>query len=496
MSNQPDDVPDDLPEEVARLLQTFGGAGMVEQMRNLLTQPQGPVNWDLARRVAFQIASPEDRGPTAEEEARLRDGQDLAEHWLDEGTLPAPPDAGRLAVISRSQWVEAALAGLRTLVEPVATASTGALADLVQEQVGQVDGELTDLLGGMQDPAAMIRPLGAVLTGLQAGQVIGQLSQQLLGQYELGIPTAERATAYHLAINVAETFDGWELDATEVAVVLALHEGAYRRVYHAVPWLQGHVELLVSRFAAGVEVDADRLMRMAQEFMVGVDPDDPESMQQALQRAAQFRLEPTAAQLRVLERLQGVVCLVQAWVRREIQRIASGRLPNLARIDEVLRRRRASTGDGERLLAQLLGLDLKPDDETLGDRFVETVERARGPEGLRRALAHPENLPGTGELADPARWLTRMAAGEEVPDDPSALFADGAGGDGLRSAEGDGPGDSDDPGDDSHPRGTGADALGSAGDAPDSDAPDGDAPDSEAPDSGDQDGGAEPGGAR
>jgi hypothetical protein len=119
-----------------------------------------------------------------------------------------------------------------------------------------------------------------------------------------------------------------------------------------------------------------------------------------------------------------VVCLVGAWARHEAARAAEGRLPSLGRIEEVLRRRRATRGDGEELLASLLGLDLKPDDETVGERFVAAIEQALGPVGLHTALAHPENLPDATELADPASWLVRISADElDVPDDASELFA-------------------------------------------------------------------------
>ena len=90
----------------------------------------------------------------------------------------------------------------------------------------------------------------------------------------------------------------------------------------------------------------------------------------------------------------------------------------------MLRRRRAVRGDGEELLAGLLGLDLKPDDETIGERFVAAVETALGPAGLHRALAHPENLPDAEELADPTRWLARTMDDLDVPDDASALFGE------------------------------------------------------------------------
>lgn len=399
----------------------FGGGGA----------PEGPVDWRVARRAALQVLDTDDRSPTDAERDRAAEALRIAELWLDGSTLPAPPDAGRLQVASRSDWVDAALAAMRPLVEPVAAASTEQLAGLARKQMEDMDleamglGPLAGMLGGM-DPAQMLRPVGATLAGLQAGQVLGELAGTLLHGTELGLPTGPRSTALFVAPNIADTFGGWDLDETEVLIVLALHEAANRRLFHTVTWLEGHVHDLVATFAEGAEVDVEQLRRMADEMMMGIDPSDPEQLQEAMQSAAQLRLTPTAEQERVLGRIQGVTALVGAWTRREVGRAAADRLPGRARIEEVLHRRRALRADGDQLLASLLGLDITHDDPTLGDEFVAVVTAELGDRGLHEAIGHPENLPDLAELHDPEAWLDRVVRGSDVPDDPGALL-DGLG---------------------------------------------------------------------
>lgn len=462
MSEHPDrsdDPFEHLPPELRAMLEKLGGPDALAQAQQQFAQlfggsmpgfgfqpparPSGPVDWDLATRVALQVAAEGDRSATDEEATEIQQAFDLAEHWLDQTPLPSSAEVGRIVPASRQTWVNAAVVALRPLVEPVARAATDAMIDLAREQFGQLSGEgglddLDGLLGAAglpeglrpmleqllgSDPGDLLRPAGAGLAGLQAGQVIGQLSRQLIGQYDLGIPTAPREQAHHLVVNVGDDLAGYGLDDGEIRLVLALHEAAHRRLYHAVPWLEAHVSSLVARFAAGTVVDADRMREVAEELTLGLDPDDEEALSAAMERAASFRLTPTAEQQRVLDRLQGVVCLVGAWARHEVARAVEGRLPSFERIQEVLRRRRASRGDGEQLLTALLGLDLKPTDESVGERFVVAIEAALGPEGLHRALAHPENLPDGEELSDPDRWLSRTATSEEIPDDLAALFA-------------------------------------------------------------------------
>jgi hypothetical protein len=55
------------------------------------------------------------------------------------------------------------------------------------------------------------------------------------------------------------------------------------------------------------------------------------------------------------------------------------------------------------------------------------VTDALGPDGLRSAIAHPDNLPDLTELAQPERWLARLRGDDsEVPHDLSSLL-DGLG---------------------------------------------------------------------
>ncbi|MEX0869470.1 MAG: zinc-dependent metalloprotease [Nitriliruptoraceae bacterium] len=441
----PDDPFEGLPPELRALFAQLGGgdaarlaAHVSAAMSATRRATDGPVDFALAERVARDVAASGDRPATAEESRRAHEALTLAEHWLDDTGLPSPPDAGRLVVASRTDWLTAAIPALRPLIEPVARASVNAMVALAREQLTDVDADSLASLGielpeGFADVLAqlaqgdvgqMLRPAAAAMAGLQAGQIVGQLSRQLHGQYDLGVPTAPAGQAYVLAVNVTETFDGYDLDETEVAIMVAVTEAAHRRVFHAVGWLASHTNDLVAEFARGTHVDADRLDALSDELLMSVDPDDPDALRAAMEKAAQFRLEPTDAQRRVLERLQTVVCVTDAWARLEARRAVGARLPARDRIEEVLRRRRATRGDGEELLTALLGLDLRPADESLGDVFVVTVDDTLGPSGLRQVLAHPENLPDGDELRDPARWLTRMATSTEIPEDLTQLFAD------------------------------------------------------------------------
>lgn len=349
----------------------------------------------------------------------LEDSPDALDGLLDGGLGAMGLDPERLDELDLRAFGldEAQAAQMKEQMRAMLSSEEG-LSGMLRGALGAMGGTA----GGAADPGAALRPAAATLNALQAGQVIGTLARQVHGHRDLGLPTAPRSTAGLVAVNVAETFDGYDLDATEVAVVLAVTEAAHRRLHHAIGWLDEHVVRLIGRFAAAMTVDETQLRELAEQMEQQLDPDDPESFQRALERAGRLRLEPNDVQRGVLAQLQVVVGLVGAWARHEAGVTLEGRLPGLDRIEEVLRRRRAVQGDGEELLAGLLGLDLRPEDETVAERFVATVLDVLGTRGLEQALAHPENLPDADELADPGSWLARSVDEVEVPDDVAALL--------------------------------------------------------------------------
>jgi uncharacterized protein (DUF2342 family) len=103
----------------------------------------------------------------------------------------------------------------------------------------------------------------------------------------------------------------------------------------------------------------------------------------------------------------------------------------------VTLRRRGEGGEGERALTRLIGLDLRPSDVTAGRTFCEAVLAARGPNGMDVVWRDVEHLPSPAEVAEPSRWLVRLAAEEassgmaadiddapldvEIPDDLGGL---------------------------------------------------------------------------
>ena len=88
--------------------------------------------------------------------------------------------------------------------------------------------------------------------------------------------------------------------------------------------------------------------------------------------------------------------------------VAPDLLPSLPRLRAALDRRRRSQTGLSRLVARLLGLDLKLRQYEQGKAFCDAVVRERGPAALEQLWQSPESLPTLAEVEDPAAWLERI----------------------------------------------------------------------------------------
>ncbi len=387
----------------------FENAPFFRELAKVMSWQGGPVNWELASQTASTVLEDAERVAAVGDE--LAAALPTAELWLDQVTERAAVE-GPSEPLSRSAWTQLAATpqGLGRYVEPLAEGATRALGEQLR---GQLPEGLREQMGAGApgDPMQqMMGSMGAMLYGMQAGLITGHLAGQLLATGDLGVPTVDPRRVGTVGDGADRFAADYDVDQREMGHWLALQEAAHRRLFAGVPWLSDHVSALIREFAAGADIDPGRLME--QLGGAGLDPSNPEALQQALEQPDAFRVEPTAEQQRVLDRLQALVSFTEAWCDTVVRAAADGRLPALPRIEEARRRQRAEQGPGERFLAQLVGLDLTPSEIRVAADFCEAVIEARGQEGLDRAWEDPVCLPSSAELAEPSDWLVRMAARE------------------------------------------------------------------------------------
>ncbi|MCX5204350.1 zinc-dependent metalloprotease [Streptomyces sp. NBC_00237] len=368
-----------------------------QQLGQMLSYEGGPVNWDMAKDVARQTVAQgtsdgtKDASVSAGERSAVEEAVRLADHWLD-GVTSLPSGATTAVAWSRAEWVEATLPAWKQLVDPVAERVGAAMGDVLPEEMQAMAGPLI----------GMMRSMGGAMFGQQIGQAVGVLAGEVTGSTDIGLPLGPVGKAALLPLNVAAFGKDLSVDENEVRLYLALREAAHQRLFAHVPWLRSHLFGAVEGYARGITVDTSKL----EEAVGGLDPSNPEQLQEALQQGM-FQPEETPAQKAALARLETALALVEGWVDAVVHEAAKPRLTSADALRETLRRRRASGGPAEQTFATLVGMQLRPRRLRDAARLWASLTDARGHEGRDGLWEHPDMLPTAADLDDPDGFVHR-----------------------------------------------------------------------------------------
>ncbi|HEY3502966.1 MAG TPA: zinc-dependent metalloprotease [Actinocatenispora sp.] len=387
------------PQQVARFL---------SQLQQFLSTPgSGPVNWDLAKQVAISQLSSDDPALGLEDKAQLAEAMQLADLWLNPVTT-LPTGVTSTTTWTRRDWVDNTLPVWQKLCDPVAGRMVSSMGDLVPD-------ELRGQLGPMN---AMVQSLGGAMFGGQLGAALASLAGEVLSDSDIGLPLGPAGVAGLLPTNIAAYGEGLELPADQVRLYTALREAAHHRLYAHVPWLRGHMLTAVEAYAQGITVNREAV----EEALGHVDPTNPESMQE-LNFEGVFTPEDTPAQRAALNRLETSLALVEGWVTHVVAAAVADRLPNVERLAEAFRRRRAEGGPAEQTFAALVGLELRPRRLREATALWEALRSHRGIDGRDAVWSHPDLLPSADDFADPETFAGTSSfdladLGFDLPVDP------------------------------------------------------------------------------
>ncbi len=194
---------------------------------------------------------------------------------------------------------------------------------------------------------------------------------------------------------------------------LALREAAHQRLFAHVPWLREHLIGAVTDYARGVEINAESLQQRIEEQLRGVDPTNPESMQQLLEGGL-FDLPKSPAQEAALQRLEVTLALVEGWVDEVVGQATVERMPAAAKLQEAVRRRRAAGGPAEQTFSALVGLELRPRRLRDASTLWGSLRTRQGTEARDGVWMHPDLLPTSADLDDPLGFREDAAAPESA----------------------------------------------------------------------------------
>jgi len=386
--------------QVPDLGQLFG------QLQSMLQPHDGPLNWDVATDLARKtVAREPDPTPTQSQQDRVKDALVLADHWLDE-TTSFPSGVTTAQAWSRAEWVVQTLEVWKVLVEPVARQSVDALGTAMPPEARAQAGPILGILG---------RAIGAMLAN-QVGSGIGTLATEVLSVSDVGVPLAPAGRAAIVPANVAAFAEGLDVPDEDVLLFLALREAAHQRLFAGVPWLREHLVGAVTAYAEGVELNIEGIQQRVEEQMRGLDPSaltNPEAMQQLLD-GGMFDLPESPAQKAALARLETTLALVEGWVDEVVGQAAEGRMPTFAKLQEAIRRRRATGGPAEQTFATLVGLELRPRRLRDASTLWGSLRTRQGTEARDGVWMHPDLLPTAEDLDDPLGFREDAAKPDEL----------------------------------------------------------------------------------
>jgi len=384
---------------------------LMAQLQSAMQSSQNGVNWDAARTQAQEIAGKASLSVTDEQRGQLDQALHIASMWLDEVTaLSDSAVAPRL--LTRTEWATVTVPVWTQLAEPVAMSISDALTGVLQDQAPE---EMAGMLAGASQ---MMRNLGGTLFAMQLGQIVGQLSQEVVSGGDVGIPLLEEGQAALLPQNVAEFGDGLDIPIEEVQLYLAIRELAHARLFRHARWLRLHVISSITEFAKGISIDTSRL----EELASGFDPSNPEELRDAMASGALIPPK-TEQQLHALARLETTLALIEGWVD-VVTAQASSRLPRWNAIAETVRRRRATGGPAESAFGALIGLELRPRRLREAAALWQAVTDAVGQEKRDELWSHPDLVPVSDDLDDPAALVARLLAGAPEPDEMDQALED------------------------------------------------------------------------
>lgn len=371
----------------------FGDIPLFRELQRLLSGSEGPLNLEIARQVAGALAAQGrmDRNASGDELRSYADAVRNAELLMSGYTRLEIDEPARSEVINRSRWASRTIDSWRWLFEALALRFGRAFGDDSNQEIESV---------GQQ---AILQQVVPLLMGLQVGTLLGHMSQEALGRYDLPIPHDDDGRLFLIIGNAEKIAEEYGFDPSEFRSWVALRETGHRLVVSSRPWVPRYLRSALLELVDSIEIDlADverRLMDLQTKGMEAL---------QGLRSDDVLPVVQTERHRGALARLQSFVTLLEGYAAHATSEVGEEVIPSVARIEEGMIRRAASPSEGKAALTSLLGLSLDRTQATAGSTFCAAVVKMKGLGALNRVWEAADNLPTTEEIRDPFQWIERV----------------------------------------------------------------------------------------
>jgi len=377
---------------------------------------------DPARQIAMAVASEGGSEPNVDPVVRI--GYEsllrVAELQIADrtGLQVAHAAALHLRPVTRTAWASASVDAYR----PYLTRMSHIPGDS-GDPGGPLDmgsGPHLDPSGQDADPSTawlsgLLAAMAPMMAGITTGTMVGRLALRSLGTYDLPIPR-DGDELLIVVPNVEAFATDWSLPAEDLRLWICLHEVAHHAVL-GVPHLRTVLTDLLTRHAGAFRNDPSALRDRLGDIDLTGGPEALVRLQESLDPEMVLGAVRSPEQEALLPRLEALVAVVIGYVDHVMDNIGSTLIGSYRQVTEAVRRRRVGTGEADRFVERILGLDLTQEQVDRGAAFVDGVVERSGGEGLDRLWADERNLPTPAEVDAPGLWLARIDL-PDVPDVP------------------------------------------------------------------------------
>lgn len=389
------------------------------QMRFLMNASNDPVNWrmveEMTRQQAYQSGDPTLSAAQAQE---VYQALSVADLWLDPVTELSAQGVRRDAW-TRVGWIDHTLPAWKEICDPIAANASRAMSEAMRAQFGPDDFGIPDEMAAMaQSLSTMLPKMAAMAFASQIGSALAAMAQETLGSTDSGLPLTDQPITALLPTNIADFADGLDIPYQEVAQFLAARECAHARLFADVPWLRHDLHLAIVRYAQEITLDEEAITEAARS----IDPGNPQSLQEAMGGGI-FAAEPTDSQRRAQARLEALLALIEGWVEVVVSHAVAPYLPHSSQLREMMRRRRITGSNADRLLQQLVGLEFRPRQARSAAKIFQMIQEKEGAEARDAVWSHPDRIPTVEQLAHPDLYFEEQAEDPELKNLEAQLSA-------------------------------------------------------------------------
>ncbi|MDG2352993.1 MAG: zinc-dependent metalloprotease [Acidimicrobiales bacterium] len=348
-----------------------------------------------AKQIAMAIASGGTSEPNVDPVERMEFENLLrvAELHVNKVTGLTPSRSGSLTIepVTKAGWATHSLDALKPLLVGLASIGTDNDIDL-----GDFPSEINEMM-------ALLAPMMAEMT---TGTMVGHLASRCLGTYDLPIPREDDRILL-VAPNIDSFGEDWSIPKEDLRLWICLHEVTHHAVL-GIPHIRKNLSGLLTQHAESFSNDPSVIQDQLGEIEIGEGLEGLASLQNVLNPEMVLGAVRSPQQEALLPYLEALVAVVIGFVDYTMDQIGNDLIPSYPRMTEALRRRRVETGEAERFVEKILGLNLTQEQVDRGVFFIGGVVERAGSQGLDRLWVDESNLPTPSEVDAPGLWLARL----------------------------------------------------------------------------------------